>query len=72
MELEGPIYPKENLEYRQIVLQNLYKRIKNTDWKDPSDKGVSNIKKGRKPKDPPKPAPQELKVSRNKFFKINN
>jgi hypothetical protein len=43
-----PVYPKEDPEYRKKVLENFYRRIRNTNW----DTNECNTGKsrGRKPK----------------------
>lgn len=45
--MEGPVYPKENPEYRKKVLNALYKKVSSTKWEKTVETEPSN--KGRKP-----------------------
>lgn len=48
MEYKEAVYPKENPEYHQQVLNELYKKVKNTNW-DVDDK-CKGKPRGRKAK----------------------
>jgi hypothetical protein len=43
-----PVYPKPNPEYRKQVMEEFYKKVRNTKWEDPDEK--LSKPKGRKPK----------------------
>jgi len=43
-----PIYPKPNPEYRKVVLEAFYKKVKETRWEEPDE--CPYKKRGRKPK----------------------
>ena len=51
--MEKPIYPKEDPEYRNKILQDFYRKIKNTNWGKEEEETRST--RGRKPSPPPKP-----------------
>jgi hypothetical protein len=44
-----PVYPKENPEYRQKVLERLYKTVKETNWGIPEERICK--RRGRKPQE---------------------
>jgi hypothetical protein len=43
-----PVYPKEDPEYRKKVLEDFYKKVRNTNWGE--DECVVSKPRGRKPK----------------------
>jgi hypothetical protein len=43
-----PVYPKEDPEYRKKVLEDFYKRVRNTNWD--TDECNTGKPRGRKPK----------------------
>jgi hypothetical protein len=45
-----PVYPKPNPEYRQKVLNDFYKKVKNTNWTGCGDNEYQGKSRGRKPK----------------------
>ena len=48
MEYKEAVYPKENPEYRQQVLNELYKKVRNTNWG--ADDECKGKPRGRKAK----------------------
>jgi hypothetical protein len=48
MEYREAVYPKENPEYRQQVLNELYKKVRNTNWG--ADDECKGKPRGRKAK----------------------
>ena len=64
-----PIYPKENPEYRQKVLERFHKTVRETNWGADEENVYRN--RGRKPK-PRVVAEQKLRVRQeHKFFNFN-
>lgn len=45
-----PVYPKPNPEYRQQVLNEFYKKVKNTSWESCSENEYQGKPRGRKMK----------------------
>jgi hypothetical protein len=43
-----PVYPKENPEHKKRVMDEFYKKVKNTDWNDEYE--TSGKPRGRKSK----------------------
>jgi hypothetical protein len=73
MELK-PVYPKDDPEYRKQVLEDFYKKIRNTRWDD-DEEGAPRKRRGRKPKivERPvsKPRTKGEQQAANKFFNYN-
>jgi len=63
MELK-PVYPKPNPEARKKVLEDFYRKVRNTRWEEVDE--TPKCRKGRKPKEQPK-AIVDMNKSRNKF-----
>ena len=72
-----PIYPKENPEYRQKVLERFYKTVRETNWG--ADEERSSKPRGRKPKEVVRyeSAPRSegerraMQSNKSKFFNFN-
>ena len=72
-----PIYPKENPEYKQRVLERFYKTVRETNWG--ADEERSSKPRGRKPKEIVRheSAPRSegekraIQASKSKFFNFN-
>lgn len=46
----APVYPKPNPEYRQKVLNDFYKKVRNTNWDSCGEGEYQGKPRGRKPK----------------------
>ncbi len=71
-----PVYPKENPEYRKMVLEAFYKKVRETNWGATDEDEYQGKPRGRKPKVkerlPAKPRSKgELEIV-NKFFKYES
>lgn len=47
---QQPVYPKENPEYRKIVLEAFYKKVRETNWGADDENEYQGRPRGRKPK----------------------
>jgi hypothetical protein len=61
-----PVYPKPNPEARKKVLEDFYRKVRNTRWEEVDE--IPRCKKGRKPKERPK-AIIDMDKPRNQIFK---
>lgn len=50
-----PVYPKENPEHRQQVLQAFYKKVRETSWESCDENERPSKPRGRKPKEVKRP-----------------
>ena len=64
-----PVYPKENPEYRQKVLERLYKTVKETNWGVPEER-ISK-RRGRKPQERIIAEQKFRPKQEHKFFNFN-
>ena len=73
MELK-PVYPKDDPEYRKQVLEEFYKKVRNTRWDD-IDEDAPRKPRGRKPKVVERPVSKARtkgeQQAANKFFNYN-
>lgn len=72
-----PVYPKPNPEYRKMVLEAFYKKVRETRWDEPDER--PSKPRGRKPKQvariESRPRTEgerrAAEASKNKFFNFN-
>jgi len=71
MELK-PVYPKDNPEYRKQVLEDFYKKVRNTKWDAIDENEYQGKPRGRKAKvkerPPAKPRTKGEQQIVSKFF----
>jgi hypothetical protein len=72
MEYKEAVYPKENPEYRQQVLNELYKKVRNTNWDIKGDDEYQGKPRGRKPKPKQGPPPEYYKPKRKNYVEPEN
>jgi hypothetical protein len=69
-----PVYPKDNPEYRKMVLEAFYKKVRETNWGATDEDEYQGKPRGRKAKvkerPPSKPFVKNEQVV-NKFFNYN-
>lgn len=69
-----PVYPKDDPEYRKQVLEEFYKKVRNTNWEAIDDE-YQGKPRGRKPKikerPQSKPRTKGEQAAANKFFNYN-
>lgn len=74
MELK-PVYPKDDPEYRKQVLEDFYKKVRNTKWDAIDENDYQGKPRGRKPKikerPQSKPRTKGEQAAANKFFNYN-
>ena len=70
-----PVYPKDNPEYRKIVLEAFYKKVRETNWGATDEDEYQGKPRGRKVKMKEriesKPRTKSEQAVVNKFFNYN-
>lgn len=62
-----PVYPKPNPEYRKMVLEAFYKKVRETRWDEPDE--CTYKQRGRKPKQTVRPESRPRTEGERKVFK---
>jgi hypothetical protein len=73
---QQPVYPKENPEYRKLVLEAFYKKVRETNWGATDEDEYQGKPRGRKVKMKEriesKPRTKNEAQAVNKFFNYEN
>jgi len=69
-----PVYPKDNPEYRKMVLEAFYKKVRETNWGATDEDEYQGKPRGRKTKVKERPESKPFVKNEqviNKFFNYN-
>jgi hypothetical protein len=69
-----PVYPKDNPEYRKMVLEAFYKKVRETNWGATDEDEYQGKTRGRKAKVKERPESKPFVKNEqviNKFFNYN-
>jgi hypothetical protein len=70
-----PVYPKDNPEYRKMVLEAFYKKVRETNWGATDEDAYQGKPRGRKAKVKERPESKPFIKNEqviNKFFKYES
>jgi len=70
--MTDPVYPKQDPEYRKRLLEEFYKKVRNTNWDSKGEDEYQGKPRGRKPKQKQGPSPDYYKPKRKNYVEPKN